>query len=92
MDSRATQQCKMFPYVYAVYWLRPASSEFLLAGKCNLLAEVVPITCVMRPARTNKMYFVALRNVRRSPRDNYVGYIKSVFVWSFEGISPPGTR
>ena len=25
----------MSPYVYAVYWLRTASSAFLLARKCN---------------------------------------------------------
>ena len=35
MNRRATQQCNMSPYVYAVYWLPPASSAFLLVRKCN---------------------------------------------------------
>ena len=30
-----TQRCNMSPYVYAVYWLPPASSAFPLARKCN---------------------------------------------------------
>ena len=55
MDSRATQQCNMSPYVYAVYWLPPASSGFLFARKCNLLAEKMLITCVMRNARAHKI-------------------------------------
>ena len=48
MDSRATQQCNMCPYVYTVYWLPPASSGFLLARKCNWLAGKMLITCEMR--------------------------------------------
>ena len=55
MDSRATQQCNMFPYVFAVYWPSPASSAFLLARKCNWLAERMLITCVARHARTHKL-------------------------------------
>ena len=53
--NRATQQCNMSPYVYAVYWLPPASSAFLLARKCNWLAEKMLITCVMRHARLQKL-------------------------------------
>ena len=45
----------MSPYVYAVYWLPPASSAFLLARKCNWLAEKMLITCVMRHARLQKL-------------------------------------
>ena len=59
MDSRATQQCNMCPYVYAVYWLPPASSGFLLARKRNWLAEKMLITCVMRNARTHKVQWSA---------------------------------
>ena len=55
MNRRATQQCNMSPYVYAVYWLPPASSAFLLARKCNWLAEKMLITCVMRHARLQKL-------------------------------------
>ena len=55
MNRRATQQCNMSPYVYAVYWLPPASSAFLLANKCNWLAEKMLITCVMRHARLQKL-------------------------------------
>ena len=55
MDSRATHQCNMWPYVYAVYWLPPASSGFLLARKCNWLAEKMLITCVMRNAQAHKL-------------------------------------
>ena len=54
MDRRATQQCNLFPNDYAVYWLPPASSAFLLARKCNGLAERMLITCVMRHAWTHK--------------------------------------
>ena len=45
-DSRASQQCNMFPYGYTVYCLPPVSSGFLLAKK-------ILITCVMRHARTH---------------------------------------
>ena len=55
IHRRATQQCNMSPYVYAVYWLPPASSAFLLARKCNWLAEKMLITCVMRHARLQKL-------------------------------------
>ena len=55
MDSRATQQCDMCPYVYAAYWLPPASSGFLLARKRNRLAEKMLITCVMRNAWAHKI-------------------------------------
>ena len=55
MNRRATQQCNMSPYVYAVYWLPPASSAFLLARKCNWLAEKMLMTCVMRHARLQKL-------------------------------------
>ena len=40
MNSRATRQCKVAPYYYAVYWLPLASLAFLLARKCNLLAGI----------------------------------------------------
>ena len=40
------QQCNTAPYHYAVYWLPPASSAFLLARKCNWLAGIM----VMRNA------------------------------------------
>ena len=30
IDSRAAQQCNVPPYFYAVKWLRPASTAFLL--------------------------------------------------------------
>ncbi len=33
--SKFTQQCNVVPYFYAVYWLRPASSAFSFARKCN---------------------------------------------------------
>ena len=36
MDSTATQQCNLFPNDYAVYWLPPASSAFLLPRKMQL--------------------------------------------------------
>ena len=36
MDSRATQQCNMSPYVYAVYWLSTASSAFHIGQKMQL--------------------------------------------------------
>ena len=55
MNSRATQQYNMFPYVYAVYWLPTASSAFLLARKCNWLVAIMLITCVMRHARTDNI-------------------------------------
>ena len=55
MNRGATQQCNMSPCVYAVYWLPPASSAFLLARKCNWLAEKMLITCVMRHARLQKL-------------------------------------
>ena len=55
MNRRYTQQCNMSPYVYAVYWLSPASSAFLLARKCNWLAEKMLITCVMQHARLQKL-------------------------------------
>ena len=55
MNRRATQQCNKSPYVYAVYWLPPTSSAFLLARKCNSLAEKMLITCVMRHARLQKL-------------------------------------
>ena len=55
MNSRATQQCNMCPYVYAVYWLPTANSGFLLARKCNWLAKKMLITCVMRNARAHKL-------------------------------------
>ena len=55
MDSRATQQCNMSPYVYAVYWLPTASSGFLLTRKFDWLAEKMQITCVMRNARAHKL-------------------------------------
>ena len=55
MNRRATQQCNMSPYVYGVYWLPPASSAFLLARKCNWLAEKMLIMCVMRHARLQKL-------------------------------------
>ena len=46
-DSRATQQCNTVLYYYAVYWLPPSSSAFLLARKCNLLPGVMLLTGVM---------------------------------------------
>ena len=55
MGSRATQQCNLPPYVYAVYWVPPDSSAFLLARKCSSLAERMLITCVMRYAWTHKL-------------------------------------
>ena len=42
-------------YVYIVYWLRTASSAFLLAKKCNLLAEIMLITRVIQHAWTQKL-------------------------------------
>ena len=33
MDSRATLQCNVFPYVYAVYWLPPASFKSVFIGQ-----------------------------------------------------------
>ena len=55
MNRRATQQCNKSPYVYAVYWLPPASSAFLLARKCNWLAEKMLITCVSAASKTSKV-------------------------------------
>ena len=46
--------CSMFIQIYAVYWLQPASSAFLLARKCNWLAAIMVMRCVMRHARTPK--------------------------------------
>ena len=46
--------CSMFMQIYAVYWLRPASSAFSLARTCNWLATIMVMRCVMRNARTPK--------------------------------------
>ena len=46
--SRATQQGNMAPYHCAVYWLQTARSVFLLNRKCNCLAVIMVMTCVMR--------------------------------------------
>ena len=48
MDSRATHQYNTPPCHYAVYWLPPASSAFILARKCNWLAGIMVMRCVMR--------------------------------------------
>ena len=53
--SKFTQQCNVVPYFYAVYWLRPASSAFSLARKCNWLAGIMVIRCVTRRARRHKL-------------------------------------
>ncbi len=45
----------MVPYLYAVYWLRQANSAFSFARKCNWLAEIVVIRCVMRHAWRHKL-------------------------------------
>ena len=55
MNSRATQQFNVSPYIYAVYWLPPGSSAFLLARKSNWLARIMVIRCVMPHAWTQKL-------------------------------------
>ena len=55
MNSRATQQFNVSPYIYAIYWLPPGSSAFLLARKCNWLAGIMVMRCVMRHAWTQKL-------------------------------------
>ncbi len=52
--SNSTQQCNVVPYYYAVYWLPSASSAFLFARKCNWLAGIMVIRCVIRRAWTHK--------------------------------------
>ena len=46
--------CFVFMQIYAVYWLRPASSAFSLARTCNRLAAIMVMRCVVRHARTPK--------------------------------------
>ena len=59
MNSRATQQFNVSPYIYAVYWLRPGSSAFLSASwECNWLAWVMVMRCVMRHAYVDSKTFI----------------------------------
>ena len=46
--------CSMFMQIYAVYWLRPASSVFSLVRTCNWLASIMVMRCVMWHALTHK--------------------------------------
>ena len=52
MDSSPVQQYDT--YVSAISWLRPVSSAFLLARKCNL-AEIMLITLIMRHVRIHEL-------------------------------------
>ena len=47
MDSKAAQQCNICPYVYAVYWLRSASSTFYWPGNAieTMLDKMRNATC-----------------------------------------------
>ena len=54
---KAIQQFNVSPYIYAVYWLRPGSSAFLLARKCNWLAGIIVMSGL------KNFYWVALSKV-----------------------------
>ena len=89
MDSRATQQCNMYPYVYSVYWLPSASSGFLLARKCNQMAKKMLITCMMQNARAHKLQWsgptvhsstvVLLSTSGRTQQCNMCPYVYAVY-------------